>query len=83
VQIYRLRGVSARHENYTSLHGMFIDLQTPDVYPICGRTDQLMEIEPHPDRSGLEIHGYSCAFCGPVMSQVVTCSVEEEPKPFC
>ena len=59
---------------------MFIDLQTPDVCQICGARIKLMEIELHPDRSGLEIHGYSCAFCGPVMSLVVTCSVEEEPK---
>jgi hypothetical protein len=39
----------------------------------------LTEVEPHPSRVGLEIHGFSCQFCGPVKSLVVLSSSEEEP----
>jgi hypothetical protein len=62
------------------LQNMYKDVQTSDGCPICGARIKHMETEPHPDRSRLEIHGYSCTFCGPVMFLVVRCSVEQEPE---
>jgi hypothetical protein len=38
---------------------------------VCGAETQLAEIEPHPVKATLEIHGYLCDRCGPVKSVVV------------
>ena len=50
---------------------MSLGHSTEDACPICGARLRLTEIAPHPNRNGLEIHGYSCEFCGPVKSLVV------------
>lgn len=58
---------------------MSLGPDTNDICPICGGTLRLTEIERHPNRNELEIHGYSCEFCGPVKSLVVIHRIEEEP----
>ena len=61
------------------LHENPITLIADDGCPVCNSRIKLTEVEPHPSRDGLEIHGFSCEFCGPVKSLVVLSPSEEEP----
>jgi len=58
---------------------MSLALDATDACPICSARIRLTEVEPHPNRHGLEIHGYSCESCGPVKFLVVMHRIEEEP----
>ena len=61
------------------LHDIPLGLVVDDGCPICKSRITLTEVEPHPSHEGLEIHGFSCQFCGPVKSLVVLSPAEEEP----
>jgi len=61
------------------LHDIPLGLVADDGCPVCNSRITLTEVEPHPSRDGLEIHGFSCHFCGPVKSLVVLSPAEEEP----
>jgi C4-type Zn-finger protein len=61
------------------LHDIPFGLVVDDGCPVCNSRITLTEVEPHPHRDELEIHEFSCQFCGPVKSLVVPSPAEEEP----
>ena len=72
--------VTTQVEEQMRLQDVSLGLETKNACPICSARISLSEVEPHPSRHGLAIHGYICEFCGPVKSLVVVCPVEEEPR---
>jgi hypothetical protein len=50
---------------------MLFQDSTKDACPVCRRATTLTVIEPHPTRTGLEIHTFNCEQCGPTKSKVV------------
>lgn len=52
-------------------------LEPKNPCPVCGLETALTEIEAHPLHATFEIHGYSCADCGPIKSLVVRASAEK------
>jgi hypothetical protein len=60
-----------KHVGAKGVRRMVFWNSTNDRCPACLRAMTLPVIEPHPTRTGWEIHTFNCDRCGPTKSKVV------------